>query len=1239
MKGILRCTTAAILLMALLASPSYADLDFAVNLKSRVFTPNPVDDPATHRAATAGQHVMIQFDGPLDETDKENLAAAGIEVLDYIPNYVFTARLHNSIDRDLIVDHNIRWFGQIPSTDKLSPMITDLGIGQWARREGDRVQFSVVLHKDESLTEWADYFQTEYDAEIIGLAPVVNAIDLVMPEPAMYSMIELDAVLWLQQAPPPPMEDNNSCRENTGAEIVQAAPYSLTGTGVMVAEWDGGLADNAHGDLVGRVFHGDNTALGTHATHVAGTVMGSGAGSSGTYRGMASNASLVSYLWWGSVSEMNNEYLNAIDDWGADLATNSWGYGVGDPATESNCQAVLGNYFTENTAIDNIVRGGLASPVSIFWSAGNQRGSSSSYCGSIGWTYGTIGALSTAKNIVTVGAINSNNSTMTSFSSWGPTDDGRIKPDVVGPGCQSSGDGGVTSTKPGTGYTVMCGTSMSTPAIAGVAALLYQQYTNTFFVGAPIPSTVKAILINTADDLGTAGPDYQYGHGRVDAVEAAEKMSMGEPSYFTNNISSGVVHTYDLTVPGGASKLKATLVWDDVGGTASASVTLINDLDLVLIDPFTNTEYPWVMNPTIPSVSASKGEDHLNNVETVEIDNPTPGLWKARVTGFNVPQGPQTYSLVFTPDSIYTPGNLAALAVFDNGDIDQDPGLSAEAEFWVTNVGAARDSLSVVINDDNAWLTGTIDTIVALDPWDSAYFAVNATVPPGAFAGDNDQVTCAATSLINVGVSIDNMVTMTANAYYGIDLALSGEDTTGSPSSFLFTATVTSSGNSNDPVTIVASDLEGWLINPAFQQFSLPPFGDSTMTFTVGVPSEVLHLTANEITINSISSGGPTSEGMLSLVIDNPYQPPGLSIPENGSYSQDRSPSFTWTGSADSYALYIATDTAFSSIVHSYSGIGTNSFTVPESDSLADGLYYWAVRLYVGADSSSLQANPFSFVVDNTAPLELKTISPSGGEYVNVRNFLVVYGLARGSAVISAAPEYNAVELSQDSTFVTGVNRYDPLFSSSYLVPDTLPGGRWYWRVQRADSAGNASAFSAAETFILDYESPVVPTLLLPADNGVVKGDVTIKFSYGGTPPPYETSAEYVHVQAYDASFTVFYESDEYQDSVVFPEATFTNGELYYWRVRGLDSAGLVSNYSAPFKFNFLTFQCGDIDGAQDGVTISDLTFLVDYLFNSGPAPDPLVAGSVNCDLEVDVSDLTAMVDYLFAGGAAPCCQ
>ena len=129
-----------------------------------------------------------------------------------------------------------------------------------------------------------------------------------------------------------------------------------------------------------------------------------------------------------------------------------------------------------------------------------------------------------------MGALNSNDDSMTGFSSWGPTDDGRMKPDVSAPGCQNTDDDGVTSTSSSgdNNYTTKCGTSMASPTVCGLSALLLEDY-RTHFAGLPDPrnSTLKALLAHSAEDLGNAGPDYQFGYGSVRIVDAIDVMRAG----------------------------------------------------------------------------------------------------------------------------------------------------------------------------------------------------------------------------------------------------------------------------------------------------------------------------------------------------------------------------------------------------------------------------------------------------------------------------------------------------------------------------------------------------------------------------------------------------------------------------------------------------------------------------------------------------------------------------------------
>ncbi len=901
----------------------------------------------------------------------------------------------------------------------------------------------------------------------------------------------------------------------------------------------------------------------------------------------------------------------------------------------------MGNYLTQNTALDNIVRGSQGAPITICWSAGNSRNTSGAYCGSLGYTYGTIGNLSTSKNIITVGAISSGSSAMTSFSSWGPTDDGRLKPDVCGPGCT------LWSCNVGGGYWPACGTSMSAPATAGTIALIREALMNSGQPWPVLPSTIKGVLINTADDLGNPGPDYSFGHGRVDGVVAVDKIVIGEPSYVENQTTTGTVHIYDLTVPSGADRLKVTLVWSDPGGIGIAGKDLINDLDLELVDPFASIELPWVLNPASPADWATKGVDHINNVETVEIESPSPGLWKARVTGFDIPDGPQFYSLIFTPDSIYTPGNLSALAVFDVDDITQDPGDTVAVQFWVTNLGAETDSIDVHIEDDAGWLIeSTIDSVVTLSTWDSASFVVNAIIPISALASDKTTITCSIVSISDTLVTSQASVDVSASAFYSIAIVDLPDDTAGSPEGYAFPVIIENLGNAFDKVVVTIDDDLGWDIQPPAAVLNIPPLTVDTLDFTINVPAEVPHLEINNITVNGPSDGGAGDTITFQLTINNPFQPPTLLTPADPSYSQNRVQSFTWSGIGDSYTLIIAIDFAMQNVLHEYLGIGDQNFTMPVSDSLSDGIYYWGVRQFIGPDSSSFQANPHELVIDNVAPNTVAPTSPINGTYVPMKVFSFFYDFGSkasqgGEKASGLAPEFGRIQISQDSVFGGGIVTYDPVPGFVYAIPDTIDEGRWYWRVELADSAGNNSGYTSPATFVLDSESPAIPTQELPADEAV-EGQDTILFRWSSpAPPTYEVSPEFYRIQfsSHPLFFSIYYQQQAFTDSLELPSSLFLENEEFYWRVKAQDSAGHTSLYqSAPFRFVYSLFICGDISGDGEGPNILDLTYMVDFIFRGGPAPDPFISGDVNCDANTTILDLTYMVDFIFRGGSFPCC-
>ncbi|MGH7537771.1 MAG: S8 family serine peptidase, partial [Gemmatimonadales bacterium] len=311
------------------------------------------------------------------------------------------------------------------------------------------------------------------------------------------------------------------------------------------------------------------------------------------------------------------------------------------------------------------------------------------------------------KNAVIVGNFDLGNNRISLNSSLGPTHDGRLKPDLVAPGTS------ITSTKPGNAYATSSGTSMASPAVTGIVALVLESYATRFGAGSvPLPSTFRAILVHSAQDITSAvwftnadaavrafpGPDFVTGYGIVNAQRAVSVVT-NDRIIESSVDNSCEVETYNFTVPSGwTAPFVTTLAWDDPPANPALALTapkLVNDLDVVLVDPSGTIHYPWQLNqrivdgagnpipdnlqtcgtpitvqtalqPTLapnfvgagdpanvndpipPAAlqSAGTGRDHLNNLEQVAVPNPPAGTWMARVSGFNVSQLPQQYSLI-----------------------------------------------------------------------------------------------------------------------------------------------------------------------------------------------------------------------------------------------------------------------------------------------------------------------------------------------------------------------------------------------------------------------------------------------------------------------------------------------------------------------------------------------------------------------------------------------------------------
>ena len=437
-----------------------------------------------------------------------------------------------------------------------------------------------------------------------------------------------------------------------------------------------------------------------HGTHVAGTIAGDNFANPGvrdSADGMAPAAKLV--IQDGGYATDNCADLPALGcpvvdlnpifqqayNQGARIHSNSWGDDENNP--------VKGLYTAGSEDSDEFMWN--HKDFLLVYAAGND-----------GPGNGRIGSPATAKNVVAVGATlrGSSAQSMASFSSCGPTQDGRIKPDVTLPGSSiisANSDNNTGSNNCNTKSS--SGTSMAAPGVAGAAALVREYFVDGFYPSGsangsdsltPSAALLKATLISSGQNMtGVSGwPANCEGWGRValdDALELSgdsRSLIVDDNAGFAQGSSNDTV-TYDIQVDSSSEALKVSLVWTDYPSTPAAGTHLVNDLDLEVSGPSGS----FKGNVFSGGVSTTGGSaDRLNSVEQVLVASPTAGSYTVTVRSFTVPQGPQPFALVITGDvsECAPPGCNAAPSVSITSPAD---GSSATAGDSVSFAGTASD--------------------------------------------------------------------------------------------------------------------------------------------------------------------------------------------------------------------------------------------------------------------------------------------------------------------------------------------------------------------------------------------------------------------------------------------------------------------------------------------------------------------------------------------------------------------
>ena len=476
----------------------------------------------------------------------------------------------------------------------------------------------------------------------------------------------------------------------TSSADVARAEFGLSGEGVEVGVWDAGAVRVSHQEFAGRVFVMDSSKEHSHATAVAGFV--AAAGVNPEAQGIAYRAHVLSYDWNGDDGEMrreaaagllisNHSYV-PITGWFYDRNEERWEW-YGDATLSQTEDAGFGAYTAWSAVWDSVA---YENPgYTVVAAAGNDRSNAGPgeggefffYDPEVGdWAkggfappprdggddgYDCLPASGVALNVLTVGAIyglpdgwqGSESVRISNFSSFGPTDDGRIKPDLV-----AQGVGGFTP-GPNTDYDYndrFSGTSMAAPVVAGGLALV-QQFARDR-KGKPLFSDeLKALAIQATDEAGDhPGPDYRYGWGlfNVERMVRILADTSGRAGTLRKTLEPRQNIHVAVYLEAGQS-LKATAAWlnppPEIRPAALDDPTprLVHDLDLYLAGDDGVRIFPWVLDPENPTQAARRAANRRDNVEQVLLESaPKSGYYVLTVSApERLPYGPQSVSLVW----------------------------------------------------------------------------------------------------------------------------------------------------------------------------------------------------------------------------------------------------------------------------------------------------------------------------------------------------------------------------------------------------------------------------------------------------------------------------------------------------------------------------------------------------------------------------------------------------------------
>lgn len=620
-------------------------------------------------------YVLIQFDRLPGNTENAGLRKLGINLFQYLPENTYLATVPKNVNRNLLLNYKTRALYQLEPAFKFAPGLEEQ-ITQPAFHKKN-VFIAVYTFGNLPREEVAQIFR-EAGAQIAAtkIAPP-NVIFITADAVVLKKIAALPFVAYcsLQQLESVPLNYNNRARHGINS-LSLSTGRNLQGKNVTI-----GIGDDAnitsHIDLEGRVIDRNPAPVGFHGTHVSATAAGAG-NLNQRYRGMAPKATIVNN-YFTDILVNTPLYVSSYD---MALTNNSYHNAQGGCAGNGEYDVL--SYFIDNLSLN------YPSVLNIFAAGNDGRQTCAPYLDSF---HTVKSGFQVGKNVLTVGAMNTAIHYLAILSSRGPSNDGRVKPEIV------AGGWAVVSASQNNTYVTEYGTSMSAPTVTGAAALLVERY-RQLHGSDPSAALMKAILCNSADDLGNPGPDYSFGFGMLNARKAVEALEANQ--YFESSVNNGGTANFNITgVPAGTRYLKVMLYWPDAPATPFAANALINNLDLTVTTPTAVVHHPLILNAGPANVKdpAVEGTDNINNIEQIIITNPPAGNFTITVNGTNIPSGPQPFVVAY---ELIQPGITLEYPV---GEEKWVPGVQ-EIVRWTTYDNSSNTfTLQYSTNNGTTWTT------------------------------------------------------------------------------------------------------------------------------------------------------------------------------------------------------------------------------------------------------------------------------------------------------------------------------------------------------------------------------------------------------------------------------------------------------------------------------------------------------------------------------------------------------